>query len=99
MSRPKAAVPKSLLKAYIPLELRGKLDLLLVSDLEGRVPLGRYSELVEQALRQHLEWAQLDLSLYGFPAGYFVRGPLPMLALLRDRLELAQKADHGRLGG
>ena len=87
MARPKAAVPKALLKAKISQELRAKIDLELFSDLEGRVPLGKYSELVETLLKQHLEWGTLQLSVYGLPDGYYVRGPRAMLDELRRRLE------------
>lgn len=92
MPRKKAAVPKVLLKAMIPLEMRTQLDLLLVSEIEGRVPLGKYSEFITERLREHFSWAQLDLSLYGFPQGYFVRGPLAMVVALRDSLQAAANA-------
>lgn len=99
MPRQKAAVPKVLLKAWIPLELRAKLDLALVSEVEGRVPLGEISEFVIALLRQHFEGESLDLAPFGFQPGFRVYGPKEMVAALRARLTLAQQADHGRLGG
>lgn len=87
MPRKKAAVPKSLLKAYIPLDLRARLDLALVSELEGRVPLGQYSQRVEGMIREYLDWDTLDLMAYGFPQGYFVRGPRSFIQSLKAHLE------------
>jgi hypothetical protein len=86
MPRTKAVTPKSLLKAWIPQEMRAKLDLKLFSDLEGRVPLGDYSKYVEQLIRQDLEWAKLDLGLFGGSLGFFVIGPKAMIDELRSRL-------------
>lgn len=78
---------KRLLKAWIPLDLRARLDLELVSAIEGRIPLGDISEFVTARLKEWFESDTLDLSLYGFPAGYFVRGPAAMIVLLKQRLE------------
>lgn len=86
LPRKPAVVPKQLLKAWIPLELRARLDLLLHSELEGRVPLGRYSAFVAERLREHFEWVEIDLALYGFPQGYFTRAPKEMAAALIRRL-------------
>lgn len=97
MPRQKAAVPKSLLKAWIPLELRGKLDLQLVSEVEGRVPKGHYSELVESLVRAHLEWGMLDLGLYGFAKGYYVRGPKPMIEALERYFQQTGAANNVQL--
>jgi hypothetical protein len=58
----------------------------LFSDLEGRVPLGDYSKYVEQLIRQDLEWAKLDLGLFGGSLGFFVIGPKAMIDELRSRL-------------
>lgn len=88
MARPKATTPKVLLKAMIPLEYRAKLDLLLLSEVEERVPLGKYSEFVTERLREHFNWAELDLGLHGGPQGYFVRGPKDMIEWLRQCLQL-----------
>lgn len=90
MAKPKRAVEKKLLKAWIELELRARLDLELHSDLEGRVPLGRYSRFVEERLREYFNWEQLDLGAYGLPAGYFIKGPKDMIAALRLHLAKAK---------
>lgn len=75
-----------LVKAWVKPEIRARMDLLLVSEIEGRVPHGKISEFVAERLREHFEWEELDLGLIGGPAGYFVRGPKAMIDWLRGRL-------------
>lgn len=87
MPRPKAVNPPVTLKAMIPVELRAKLDLLLVSEVEGRIPLGEISAFITSLLRRHFEEQTLDLQPYGFPAGFFVRGPAEMLKAVRLSFE------------
>lgn len=86
MPRPPATVPNVLIKAWVKPELRAKMDLLLVSELEGRVPYGKISDFVADRLREHFDWTELDLGLHGFPQGYFVRGPMAMIEALRRAL-------------
>lgn len=83
MPRKKAVTPTVLIKAWISPELKAKLYLLLASEVEGRIPLGKISEFVSERLREHFEWGEVDLGLYGGPQGYFVRGPKEMLDWLR----------------
>lgn len=93
MPRPKATNPTVLLKAMIPPELQAKMFLLLHSDVEGRIPHGKISAFVAERLREHFDWEELDLGLYGFAAGYFVRGPRPMIAALRFAVQQAHHAE------
>ena len=46
-------MPITRLELSIPLDLRTKLDLHLTSELEGRVPFGKYSEFFERLLRDY----------------------------------------------
>lgn len=92
MPRKKAVTPKVLLKAWISPELKAKLYLLLASEVEGRIPLGEISDFVAERLREHFDWTSVDLGLYGFPQGYFVRGPTLMVTDLRRMLEGVQRA-------
>lgn len=85
MARPKAPVPKVVLNLWLPLEVRTKLDLHLVSELEGRVPHGAYSDFFTARVKEHFEWETLDLGLHGGPAGYFIRGPKEMIAWLKAK--------------
>jgi hypothetical protein len=70
----------------IPVELKAKLDLLLFSEAEGRVPLGDHSKFVAARIQEHFEWETLDLHPLGFPEGYFVRGPREMIGTLKAML-------------
>jgi hypothetical protein len=81
---------KSRITVWLPLEDRARLDLQLYSDLESRVPLGAYTEFFSARVREHLEWATLDLTALGFPPGYFVRGPKEMV----ERLRLVLEQEH-----
>lgn len=86
MPRRPSTIPKVLLKANIPLELRVKLDLLLVSDVEERIPLGDISKFITARLTEYFEWETLDLAPFGFAPGTFVKGPKPFVDKLRESL-------------
>ena len=87
MPKAKATEPNHLLKAWISAELKGRLYLQLHSEIEGRIPHGKISEFIEERLREFFSWRVLDLSVFGLPPGYFVKGPPEMLAELTKRLE------------
>lgn len=87
MPRPLNATSKVMFRAYLPIDLKAKLDLALFSPLEGKVPHGDYSAFFESRLREHFEWSSLDLEPYGGLAGEFVRGPSDMIERLRMKLE------------
>lgn len=55
MPRPKSANPK--IPKHIPIdpELCAKTELILFSDVEGRVPYGAWTNLVEHLLRKHFQ--------------------------------------------
>lgn len=86
MPRTKSANPNHLVKGWISPELKGKLYLHLTSELEGRIPLGKISEFIAERTREFFGWETLSLEAYGFPAGYFVKGPPAMIQALRTRL-------------
>jgi hypothetical protein len=86
MPRPKNAVPTVLIKAWVPPELKGKLYLTLISDLEGRIPQGKISSFICDRLREFFGWKTLDLSPYGFQPGYFIKGPSEMIEAVQRRL-------------
>lgn len=96
MARKKAVVPKALLKAWVSLELKARLGLLLISEVEGRIPLGKISEHVERVLTQDLDWKALDLHPFGLPQGYFVRGPEPFVKALECMIQELHKAANQR---
>lgn len=86
MPKTKAVHPNHLVKAWISPELKGKLYLHLTSDVEGRIPFGKISEFIAERIRDYFGWQTISLEAYGFPAGYFVKGPPAMVEALRTRL-------------
>lgn len=80
--------PSIQLCVMLPETLRARLDLLLFSELEGRVPKGKHQEFFVARLREFFEWGRLDLAPYGFPPGYFISGPKEML----DAVEASLRA-------
>lgn len=74
------------LELKLPESLRTRLDLYLFSELEGRVPKGKYQEFFAERVRAFFGNAKLDLAPFGFPAGYYVEGPKDMIRALQERL-------------
>lgn len=89
MPRKRNLDPSVPLELKLPASLRTWLDLFLWSDLEGRVPQGKYQEFFVERIKEYQGWRRLDLSVYGFPQGYFVAGPKEML----DKLEVSLKRE------
>jgi hypothetical protein len=70
----------------LPESVRARLDLLLFSDLEGRVPKGGYQGFFLERIQEYFDWRKLDLTPLGFPPGYFVAGPRAMIDHLERKL-------------
>ncbi len=89
MSRPPAIVPNSVLNVAIPAALRKRLDELLFSDVEGRVPKGAYMEFFAARLREYFTNRPLDLAPYlgSVPSEHIVVAPIATLAALQQLLE------------
>lgn len=84
---PKQRGPSAVLFIRLPLEIRARLDIALVSELEGRVPYGVYSQFISERILEYFSWGGLDLTPFGFREGFFVRGPKEMVRALREKLE------------
>lgn len=87
MPRMPNPIRPTLLHLSLPEDIRTRLDLILHSDLEGRVPKGAYQRFFLERLSDFFTHRTLDLTPYGFPTGYFVKGPADMISTLKDRLE------------
>ena len=83
------------LELRLPESLRTKLDLLLYSELESKVPQGKYQAFFIDRLTEFFEWKRLDLTPYGFAPGTFIVGPKPHLDSIVQALnwETARKTD------
>lgn len=95
MARRPSLSPKTRFEVQLPPELVAKMGLRLYSEVEERVPLGHYSQFVESCIRKELEYETLDLSLFGFAPGYFVRGPQAVIDSLRSALETTTGIAYG----
>ena len=86
MSRPKSHNPSILLNVALSPEVRARMDLHLYSEVEERIPKGAYQTFLSARIREYFDWRQLDLTPFGFPAGYFVKGPKDMVERLKEAL-------------
>lgn len=75
------------LNLRLPESERGRLDLILHSDVEGRVPKGAYAEFFKERLREFFTFKTLDLAPFGFEPGFYVKGPADMIDALERRLK------------
>lgn len=89
MSRRPSLNPKRPITMYLPPELLDRVEEELYSELEGRVPHGKYSEFFSELLRKHFNETELDLAPYlgKLPGEVTVRGDKFSLALLIKKLE------------
>ncbi len=58
MSRPKGLVRRMSKNISLPEDIVARMELELYSEVDGRIPIGAQSQLIEQLLRKH--YAQQD---------------------------------------
>ena len=85
MSRRPSLDPPVALRLMLPESIRAKVDLILFSELEGRVPKGRYQEFFLERIAEYFSNRPLDLTAYGI-AG-MVSGPKEIIEQLEWRLK------------
>lgn len=86
--------PTSSINLHLPETLRARLDLILYSELEGRVPKGSYLRFFSARLVEFFEHRALDLAPYlnALPGTHVVSARPSTLEALRVALEQSQKA-------
>lgn len=84
--------PPTRLELKLPESLRTKLDLLLFSELEGRVPQGKYQEFFIERLNEFFTSKRLDLTPFEFAPGQYVLGAKPAIDALEQFLQ-SRKSD------
>lgn len=77
--------PPTRLTLRLPETLRAKVDLILFSELEGRVPQGRYQEFFIERLVEYFSNRPLSLDAYGI-AG-MISGPKDVIEALERKLK------------
>lgn len=89
MPRPRNVIPVRKHLISIPEHLGERLELALYSSSLRQVPPGAYKAFFTARIEEFFGWKQLDLEAYGFPSGYFIRGPKAMVEAVR--LSLASR--------
>lgn len=90
--RKPAVEPSVATNLHLPESARTRLDLLLHSPLEGRVPKGAYQRFFLERLHEFFGTRQFDLSPYvgSLPGERVVRGSPETLAVLEAVLQAKQ---------
>lgn len=85
--------PTSSINLHLPETLRVRLDLLLYSELEGRVPKGSYLRFFSARLVEFFSHRTLDLApfLNALPGTHVVSGTPETLAALQQALTAKQQ--------
>lgn len=76
--------PITTLNTRLPQSLRTRLDLLLYSEMEGRVPKGAYQDFFCARIEEYLDHRRLNLGIYGLQGT--ISGPADTLRQLHERL-------------
>lgn len=89
MPKPRNLVPTVHFHIKLPEPLHALMTLHLFSEIEGRVPHGKYMDFVSALIKGYFESARMDLAPWtGQPAGIFeVSGSPESVALLKKTLE------------
>lgn len=89
MPAPRRIRPARALTTHLDEELLAKVDLLLVDDVEGKVPKGAYQRLFTTLLQRMFEEEEMDIGPeLNQPFGiYKIRATPATLAALRQRLK------------
>ena len=87
--RPPLIRPARPLNTHLDEELMARVDLLLFSELEGRVPKGAYQKLFNSLLRRWMDSRELDLAPYigALPGEHLISGHPETLDRLQSKLQ------------
>lgn len=89
MPRKAAVTPNRDIHVWLPADLKTRAELLLYSEVEGRVPKGAWQGLITKLLREYFDHKPLDLSpfLDAMPGVHVITGPVHTLSALLIHLE------------
>lgn len=87
MPRRPSPVPLEHIHITVPAAEKQRVELLLFSTAEKRVPQGAWQAFLLERIREYFDYATLDLSAYGYPSGFFVRAPKAMMEYIKQRME------------
>jgi hypothetical protein len=88
MPRPRNAFPAKKLHVAVPGELGSRLDLILYSEAEQRIPFASHQRFIVDRIREYFERDALDLALYrsDLPPESIVYGPRLVIEALKKIL-------------
>ncbi len=87
MPRRPSPIPLEHIHIKVPAAVKQRVELILYSVAERRVPQGAWQWFILERIRDYFDYATLDLAPYGFPPGFFVRIPKGMLEIVKQRFE------------
>lgn len=84
-----ALSPTRALNTTLDEGLLAKVDLVLYSEVEQRVPKGAYQRFLSKLIRRFFEWRELDLAPYvgALPGTYVITASPETIDVLRRKLE------------
>lgn len=88
--RPRKVIPSTPLTVRLPMDLKAKIDLVLFSEVEGRIPQGAHQEFFTTMIKEFLASETLDLAIFiphTQPGTAVVRGPVETIQQLKRILE------------
>lgn len=88
MARPKNAVPAKKLHVALPGSVGHRLDLLLYSETEQRIPFGAHQQFITRLVAEYFDRDSLPLEVYlpDAPNGAVVYGSRPVIEFLKKAL-------------
>jgi len=90
MPRPRNIIPSIQVCIMLPEDVKGRLDLLLFSEVEGRIPLGAYQNFLVARIQEFFGSESLDLAPFlvnSPPGSAVVRGSPGTVQQLKRILE------------
>jgi hypothetical protein len=90
--RPRNAIPRERINLHLPEDVRGRLDLHLVSESTQKVPQGAYQRFFTERVHEYFEWGSIDLAAYisTLPHRSIIRGPRPLIELIREYFKVVK---------
>ena len=90
MARPKSLNPSRYLRVYVDARLAARVELLLFSEAEGKVPFGAWQKFFTERINDFLNSQNLDLAhiapsrMQLSPGAFWVRGTPEALQIIKD---------------
>lgn len=87
MGRHRYPIPYERIHITIPAEDKQRIEVILFSEIEQKVPRAAWQKFISARIREFLDSDTLDLTLYGFPLGHYVRGQRGVIRDLKLKMD------------